>query len=220
MTASASPVVLEVAYRNLEVLGQRVAEETSLPMWFASQIDPLVQRFQLIAALRKEQEQFPLFSDVLQAQFALATIRSSLPSVESAQSPSLIAMHFAPGGTVLLENRPLQPSWTLECWLQLAGSSPVILLQGSAGKLQVGAHSLSFESETEAITIPVSISVGVWTHVAVRVDSATSVCLFASLNVGMLRLHRRKSDGFQNLLFFSLPHDAREPAEFLRVRCV
>ena len=131
-----------------------------------------------MASLQGELEQYPLFSLVTQARLSLADSISITPSPQS-----FTYLHFPAHQRLSLGNRPIQPSWTLEFWLQLPtevlSPEPISLFCGLTSSIDVVCgmkrNRIQLLSDNAIVTIDCDIPSGQWSHVAIVMDSMITV---------------------------------------------
>ncbi len=156
----------------------RLQQIPSLQSWILQRIAPLITDHQLLASLQGELEQYPLFSLVTQARLSLADSISITPSPQS-----FTYLHFPAHQRLSLGNRPIQPSWTLEFWLQLPtevlSPEPISLFCGLTSSIDVVCgmkrNRIQLLSDNAIVTIDCDIPSGQWSHVAIVMDSMITV---------------------------------------------
>lgn len=163
----------------------RIQDISSLRSWVKQQISPLITDDQLLASIQVELEHFPLISLPTQARLALTDSEPIPPS-----PPSFIYLRIPSHQRLILGNRPIQPSWTLEFWLLLPSEvkspEPISLFCGATSSIDVvcgmSRNRVQLIYDNSIVTVDCDIPSGQWSHVAIIMDSMITVQLAVRIN--------------------------------------
>ena len=152
-------------------------QDTQPQHWIHQEIASIVTSSQLVAAIQHELQWFPLFS--LPTKALLELVGSS-PLDPPCQSTFL---RLPPHQRIHLGNRPIQPPWTLECWVKIPDSveSPTVLSILSSPIASVDIlcgmrrNRVQLLVDGDAVTLDCDVPANQWSHIAIVMDAQVTV---------------------------------------------
>ena len=175
-------------------------QRTRREEWIHQEIADTVSSSQVLAAIQHELQWFPLFSlptkallDLVHSPPLDSSLQSTFLHIPPHQSTFLhipphqsTFLHLPPHQRIHLGNRPIQPPWTLECWVKIPDgiesptalsilSSPIASVDILCGMRR---NRIQLLVDGETVTLDCNIPANQWSHIAIVMDAQVTVRCF------------------------------------------